>query len=51
LLRVLLDRFDQFFERSVLADELQGRRGSDFGNGIEVIAAEEDAQVDELDGA
>lgn len=32
----------------MLADELEGRAGADLGDGIEVVAPEEDAEVDEL---
>lgn len=42
------DGGDEVFERFVFADELEGGVGADFGDGVEVVAAEEDAEVDEL---
>ena len=35
-------------QRAVLPQELQGRLGPDPLNGLQVVAAEEDAQLDEL---
>jgi len=43
-----LDMFDDAFEVCVLADEFEGGAGADAFNGVEVIAAEEDTEVDEL---
>ena len=48
LFGVLLDGFDDFFEGFVFADEFEGCCGADFGDGVEVVAAEENAKVDKL---
>ena len=45
-----LDVFDDAFEVIVLADELQSGAGADALDGIEVVAAEEDTEVNELLG-
>jgi hypothetical protein len=42
------DVFDDAFKVRVLADEFESRTGADAFDGIEVVAAEEDAEVDEL---
>ena len=44
----LLEMFDDVFERLVLADELERSFGADALDGVEVVAAEQDAQIDEL---
>jgi hypothetical protein len=33
----------------VLADQFERCRGADLGDGVEVVAAEQDAEVDKLD--
>jgi hypothetical protein len=43
-----LDVFDDAFEVIVLTDELQSGAGADAFDGIEVVAAKEDTEVDEL---
>jgi hypothetical protein len=43
-----LDVGDYAFEVFVLADQLEGGAGADAFDGVEVVAAEEDAEVDEL---
>ena len=43
-----LDVFDDAFEVRVLADELEGGAWPDAFDGVEVIAAEEDTEIDEL---
>jgi hypothetical protein len=40
---------DDAFEVLVVADEFEGRGGADAFDGVEVVAAEEDAKVDELE--
>lgn len=45
---VFLDGLDDALESLVLADELKGCRGTNLGNGIEVVATEENAEVDKL---
>lgn len=45
---VVFDVFDDAFEVFVVADELEGGGGADAFDGVEVVAAEEDAEVDEL---
>jgi hypothetical protein len=42
------DVFDDAFKIVVLADEFESRAGADALDGVEVITAEEDAEVDEL---
>ena len=48
LLLVGLDVCDDAFEGFVVADELEGGGGADAFDGVEVVAAEEDAEIDEL---
>ena len=43
-----LDVGDYAFEVLVVADELESGGGADALDGVEVVAAEEDAEVDEL---
>jgi hypothetical protein len=43
-----LDVCDDTFEGFVVADEFEGGGGADALDGVEVVAAEEDAEVDEL---
>jgi len=43
-----LDVLDDAFEVGMLADELEGGAWADAFDGVEVIAAEEDTEVDEL---
>ena len=43
-----LDVFNDAFEVGMLADELEGGAWADAFDGVEVIAAEEDTEVDEL---
>jgi hypothetical protein len=43
-----LEGLVDFLERAVLADESQGGGGTDAFDGVDVVAAEEDAEVDEL---
>lgn len=43
-----LGGFDEFLEGAVFADEFEGGRGADLGDGVEVVTAQEDAEVDEL---
>jgi hypothetical protein len=43
-----LDSLDEFLKSTVFTDEFQCGMGADLGNGVEVIAAEEDTEVDEL---
>jgi len=40
--------FNEFFEGAVFADELEGCGWADFGYWVKVIAAKENAEVDEL---
>jgi hypothetical protein len=40
--------FDDAFEVLVVADELDGGGGADAFDGVEVVAAKEDAEIDEL---
>jgi len=40
--------FDYAFEILVVADELEGSGGPDAFDGVEVVAAEQNAEVDEL---
>ena len=40
---------DDGFEGAVVADEFEGGVGADFGDRVDVVAAEEDAEVDELE--
>lgn len=47
-LLVGLDVCDDAFEGFVVADEFEGGGGADAFDGVEVVAAEEDAEVDEL---
>jgi hypothetical protein len=49
LLLVGLDVRDDAFEVLVVADEFEGRGRADAFDGVEVVAAEEDAKVDELE--
>jgi hypothetical protein len=49
LLLTGLEVLDYAFEVLVVADEFYGRRGADALDRVEVVAAEEDAEVDELD--
>jgi hypothetical protein len=49
LLLVGLDVRNYAFEVLVVADELEGGGGADAFDGVEVIAAEENAEIDELD--
>ncbi len=43
------DSLDEFFERAIFADQFEGGGGADFGDRVEVVAAEEDAEVNELE--
>ena len=43
LFRVLFDRLDNLLKSPVLTDQFQCCRGSNLGNRVEVIAAEENA--------
>jgi hypothetical protein len=43
------DVFDDAFEVGVLADEFEGGARADTFDGVEVVTAEEDAEVDELE--
>jgi hypothetical protein len=43
-----LDVFDDAFQVVVLTDEFKGCAGADAFDGIEIVAAEEDTEVDEL---
>lgn len=45
---VVLDELNNLLQAAMLADELQGGVRADFGDRIEVVAAEKDAQVDKL---
>jgi hypothetical protein len=49
LLLVGLDVGDYAFEVLVVADQFEGGGGANAFDGVEVIAAEEDAEIDELD--
>ena len=49
LLGVFLDVFDDVLEGAVFFDEVEGGGGADLGDGVDVVAAEEDAEVDELE--
>jgi len=44
----LFEGFDDFLEGLVFADEPEGGAGADAFDGVDVVAAEEDAEVDEL---
>ena len=48
VLRVGFDMGDYAFEGAVVADQLEGGVRADFGDRIEVVAAEKYAEVDEL---
>jgi hypothetical protein len=48
LLLIGLDVRDYAFEVLVVADQFEGGGGADAFDGVEVVAAEEDAEVDEL---
>ena len=48
LFRVGGDVRDDVFERAVVADQFESRLGADFGDRVDVVAAEKDAEVDEL---
>ncbi len=48
LLWVFLDEVHDGFEGAVVADQFQGSVGANFRDGIDVVAAKEDAEVDEL---
>lgn len=39
---------DYRFKVAMVANELQGALRSDFGDGIDIVAAKEDAEVDKL---
>lgn len=43
-----LDGLDDLLQRAVFADQLQGRMWADFWNRVEVVAAQEDAEVGKL---
>lgn len=43
-----MEEFDDAVESLVLADELEGSGCADSFDGVEVVAAEENAEVDEL---
>jgi hypothetical protein len=45
---VVFDVLDDAFEVFVIADEFEGSGGADAFDGVEVVATEEDAEVDEL---
>lgn len=45
---VVLDVGHYSFESAVVANQFQGALGPDFGDGVDVVAAEQDAEVDEL---
>jgi len=47
-LLVVFDPIDKLFECTVFADEFKGCIWTNFGNRIEVIAAKEDAEINEL---
>lgn len=47
-LGVVLDECDDLLQRSVVTDQFQRCAGSDFRDRVEIVAAEEDAEVDEL---
>jgi hypothetical protein len=48
LLLVVLDVSNHAFEVLVVADQFEGGGGADALDGVEVVAAEEDAEIDEL---
>jgi hypothetical protein len=48
LLGVLLDRLDNLFQSAVFSDQLQRSRRPDLGDRVEIVAAEQNAEVDKL---
>lgn len=48
MFRIILDVGDYVFKGFVLADESEGGGRADFRDRVEVVAAEKDAEVDEL---
>lgn len=48
LFGVFLDKGHHAFEGAVVANHLEGAVRTDFGDGVDVVASEEDAEVDEL---
>lgn len=47
-LGVFLDEGYDAFEAAVVSDHFEGAVGSDFGDGVDVVASKEDAEIDEL---
>lgn len=47
-LGVFLDEGDDVFEAAVVADHFEGAVRADFGDRVDVVASEEDAEVNEL---
>ena len=49
LLGVILEVLDHTFQVAKLSNQLECSIGTDLGNRIEIVAAKQDAEVDELD--